>query len=322
MAGFACSSWYFLRFVSPHFSEGPFDPEEVKKWLPVDLYVGGAEHAVMHLIYARFWTKVMYDAGMVEFTEPFTSLKNQGMLISYDHQKMSKSKGNVITPDEMVVKYGADALRLYIVFMGPFEAEIEWSEEGLAGTYRFVKRVWNLFLETAELEDAEFDEAFDRELRYELARTVKKVTKDIDGFQFNTGVAAMMEFLNFLSVNRGKAFSVKSTWRKVQKDFLAMLAPVAPFVSEELWHVLGFTGKTVHTQPWPQWNSQDLVRQTVEIVVQIKGKIRDRISVPAGASKQQIEEIALGRDKIKEHLNGAVPRRVIVVPGRLVNIIG
>ncbi|MCD6588873.1 MAG: leucine--tRNA ligase [Candidatus Fermentibacteraceae bacterium] len=322
MAGFACSSWYFLRFVSPHFSEAPFDPEEVKKWLPVDLYVGGAEHAVMHLIYARFWTKVMYDAGMLDFTEPFTSLKNQGMLISYDHQKMSKSKGNVITPDDMVVKYGADALRLYIVFMGPFEAEIEWSEEGLAGTYRFVKRVWNLFLETAEPEDAEIDEAFDRELRYELARTVKKVTEDIDGFQFNTGVAAMMEFLNFLSVNRGKASSAKGTWRKVQKDFLAVLAPVAPFVSEELWHVLGFPGETVHTEPWPQWSSQDLVKNSVEIVVQIKGKIRDRISVPAGASKQQIEEIALGRDKIKEYLNGAVPRRVIVVPGRLVNIIG
>ena len=322
MAGFACSSWYFLRFVSPHFSEGPFDPEEVKKWLPVDLYVGGAEHAVMHLIYARFWTKVMYDAGMLNFTEPFTSLKNQGMLISYDHQKMSKSKGNVITPDEMVVKYGADALRLYIIFMGPFEAEIEWNEEGLAGTYRFVKRVWNLFLETAELEDAEFDEAFDRELRYELARTIKKVTQDIDGFQFNTGVAAMMEFLNFLSVNRGRASSAKDTWRKAQKDFLAVLAPVAPFVSEELWHVLGFPGKTVHKQPWPRWNEQDLVKQTVEIVVQIKGKIRDRISVPADASKQQIEEIALGRDKIREYLNGAVPQRVIVVPGRLVNIIG
>jgi len=321
MAGFACSSWYFLRFVSPHFSEGPFDPEEVKKWLPVDLYVGGAEHAVMHLIYARFWTKVMYDAGMLNFTEPFTSLKNQGMLISYDHQKMSKSKGNVITPDEMVVKYGADALRLYIIFMGPFEAEIEWNEEGLAGTYRFVKRVWNLFLETAELEDAEFDEAFDRELRYELARTVKKVTQDIDSFQFNTGVAAMMEFLNFLSVNRGSASSAKATWRKAQREFLSILAPVAPFVSEELWHALGFPGETVHKQPWPQWNEQDLVKDTVEIVVQIKGKIRDRISVPAGASKQQIEEIALGRDKIKKYLNGAVPRRVIVVPGRLVNII-
>lgn len=324
MAGFACSSWYFLRFVSPHCSNAPFDLEEVKKWLPVDLYVGGAEHAVMHLIYARFWTKVMYDAGMLNFTEPFSCLKNQGMLISYDHQKMSKSKGNVITPDEMVVKYGADALRLYIIFMGPFEAEIEWSEEGLAGTYRFVKRIWNLFLETADLREIETDEAFDKELRYEHARTIKKVTEDMDGFQFNTGVAAMMEFLNFLSVNRGKAASVGDTWRKVQKEFLTVLAPAAPFVTDELWHALGFGGgnETIHTQNWPEWVEADLTKDTVEIVIQIKGKIRDRISVPAGASREEIEKIALSREKIQDYLKGSVPRRVIVVPGRLVNIIG
>ncbi len=323
MAGFACSSWYFLRFASPNCTDAPFDPEEVKKWLPVDLYVGGAEHAVMHLIYARFWTKVMFDAGMVDFTEPFTSLKNQGMLISYDHQKMSKSKGNVVTPDEMVVKYGADALRLYIVFMGPFEAEIEWSEDGLAGTYRFVKRIWNLFLDTAELEDTGTDEVFDKELRYELARTVKKVTEDVDTFQFNTGVAAMMEFLNFLSANRGKAGSVAESWRKVQKDFLELLAPIAPFVTEELWHILGFGSmeESVHTRKWPVWIEDDLVKDTVEIVVQIKGKIRDRIFVPAGASSEEIQKIALNREKIQDYLQGSVPRRVIVVPGRLVNII-
>ncbi len=324
MAGFACSSWYFLRFASPHCANAPFDPEEVKKWLPVDLYVGGAEHAVMHLIYARFWTKVMYDAGMLDFTEPFTCLKNQGMLISYDHQKMSKSKGNVITPDEMVVKYGADALRLYIIFMGPFEAEIEWSEEGLAGTYRFVKRIWNLFLETADLKEIETDKTFDKELRYELARTTKKVTEDMDGFQFNTGVAAMMEFLNFLSASRGKAASAADSWRKAQKEFLTVLAPAAPFVTEELWHALGFGGEneTIHTQSWPEWVEEDLVKDTVEIVVQIKGKIRDRISVPAGASREEIEKIALSREKIQDYLKGSVPRRVIVVPGRLVNIIG
>ncbi|MCD4706908.1 MAG: leucine--tRNA ligase [Candidatus Sabulitectum sp.] len=324
MAGFACSSWYFLRFASPHCANAPFDSEEVKKWLPVDLYVGGAEHAVMHLIYARFWTKVMYDAGMLDFTEPFTCLKNQGMLISYDHQKMSKSKGNVVTPDEMVVKYGADALRLYIIFMGPFEAEIEWSEEGLAGTYRFVKRIWNLFLETADLKGIETDKAFDKELRYEFARTIKKVTEDMDGLQFNTAVAAMMEFLNFLSVNRGKAASAAGTWRKAQKDFLTVLAPAAPFVTDELWHVLGFGSRneTIHTQPWPVWNKGDIVKDTVEIVIQIKGKIRDRISVPAGASTEEIEQIALSREKIRDYLKGSIPRRVIVVPGRLVNIIG
>ena len=324
MAGFACSSWYFLRFASPHCTDAPFDSEEVKKWLPVDLYVGGAEHAVMHLIYARFWTKVMFDAGMLDFTEPFTCLKNQGMLISYDHQKMSKSKGNVITPDEMVVKYGADALRLYIVFMGPFEAEIEWSEEGLAGTYRFVKRIWSLFLETASLEPVETDKDFEKELKYELARTMKKVTKDMDSFQFNTGVAAMMEFLNFLSANRGKAASAAETWKKAQRDFLSALAPVAPFLTEELWHVLGFgtENETIHKLSWPTWSEEDIQKDTVEIVIQIKGKIRDRISVPTDASRQEIEQIALNREKIKDYLKGSVPGKVIVVPGRLVNIIG
>jgi len=236
---------------------------------------------------------------------------------------MSKSKGNVVTPDEMVIKYGADALRLYIVFMGPFEAEIEWSEDGLAGTYRLVKRVWNLFLDTAELEDTGRDEVFEKELRYELARTVKKVTEDMNTLQFNTGVAAMMEFLNFLSANRGKAGSVPAAWRKVQKDFLELLAPIAPFVAEELWHILGFGSPedSVHTREWPVWIEDDLVKDTVEIVVQIKGKIKDRISVPAGASSAEIEKIALGREKIQDFLQGSVPRRVIVVPGRLVNII-
>lgn len=324
MAGFACSSWYFLRFASPGCSVAPFDADEVKKWLPVDLYVGGAEHAVMHLIYARFWTKVMFDAGMLDFTEPFTCLKNQGMLLSHDHQKMSKSKGNVITPDEMVVKYGADALRLYILFMGPFEAEIEWSEEGIAGTYRFVKRIFNLFRETASINTEETDEAFDKELRYELARTVKKVTADIDGFQFNTAVASLMEFLNFLSASRVKASVASATWRKAQKDFLTLLAPAAPFIAEELWHELGFCceNDTIHKQPWPELIKEDLETDTVELAVQINGKVRDRISVPSDASIREIERLALSLEKVQNHLNGEVPKRVIVVPGRLVNIIG
>lgn len=323
MAGFACSSWYFLRFASPHCSTAPFERDEVDRWLPVDLYVGGAEHAVMHLIYARFWTKVMFDAGMLDFTEPFTCLKNQGMLLSYDHQKMSKSKGNVITPDEMVVKYGADALRLYIIFMGPFEAEIEWSEEGIAGTYRFLKRVWSLFLETAEVKQGTPDNEFERELRFELARTVKKVTEDMDSFQFNTAVAAMMEFLNFISANRDKAPSASDTWRKAQREFLTILAPAAPFITEELWHRLGFGSPedTIHTLEWPVWIEEDLVLDTIEMVVQIKGKIRDRIQVPSGASTEEVERTALASEKIREYLKGAPPKRVIVVPGKLVNII-
>jgi leucyl-tRNA synthetase len=265
----------------------------------------------------------MHDAGMLNFSEPFACLKNQGMLLSYDHQKMSKSKDNVITPDEMVVKYGADALRLYIVFMGPFEAELEWSEDGIAGTYRFLKRIWSLFLETKKPAEGTPDNDFSREMRYELSRTVKKVTEDMDGFQFNTAVAAMMEFLNFMSANRSRAVSAAGVWRKAQRDFLTMLAPAAPFVSEELWHRLGFgnPGETVHTERWPAWTVEDLVLDTVEIAVQIKGKIRDRIQVPSGASDEEMKNAALGSGKIQEHLAGAAPKRVIVVPGKLVNII-
>ncbi len=323
MAGFACSSWYFLRFASPGCDTAPFEREEVDRWLPVDLYVGGAEHAVMHLIYARFFTKVMYDAGMVGFAEPFSSLKNQGMLLSYDHQKMSKSKGNVITPDEMVTKYGADALRLYILFMGPFEAELEWSEEGIAGTYRFLKRVWTLFLETASLEEAEEDGDFRKELDYQLARMLKKVTTDIDGFQFNTAVAAMMEFLNFISANRDKATAARSSWRKAQREFLTVLAPAAPFIAEDLCHRLGFggDGETVHLENWPGWNEEDLVKDSVEMAVQVRGKVRDRIMVAADATNEEIESAALASERIQEHLRGGRPKRIIIVPGRLVNII-
>ncbi len=319
MAGFACSSWYFLRFASPWENDRPFDPEEVKKWLPVDMYVGGAEHAVMHLIYARFFTKVMYDAGMVDFTEPFTCLKNQGMLLSYDHQKMSKSKGNVVTPDEVVEKYGADALRLYILFMGPFEAELEWSEEGISGTYRFVKRIWKLF--QLPLENTAPDPALRKEFRYNLAKTVRKVTEDIDSFQFNTAVAALMEFINFMASHREKAGSAAGEWDAARKDVLVLLAPMAPFIAEELWHRLGYPGETVHRAQWPVVREEDLTQDTVEIALQVMGKLRGRMTVPSGADAAEIEALALSSPRIAEILSGARPRRVIVVPGSLVNII-
>ncbi len=319
MAGFACSSWYFLRFASPHENRRPFDPEAVRKWLPVDMYVGGAEHAVMHLIYARFWTKVMYDAGMVDFSEPFTCLKNQGMLLSYDHQKMSKSRNNVVTPDEVVEKYGADALRLYILFMGPFEAELEWSEEGISGTYRFVRRIWSLFQHPVI--PAESAPRLRKEIRHHLAKTVKKVTEDIDSFQFNTAVASMMEFINFMASIRERAGSAEEEWNRARRDFLVLLAPMAPFIAEELWQRLEYPGETVHNNSWPGVCEDDLEQETVEIAVQIKGKLRDRITVPSGAGKEELETLALASPRVTQILGGNSPRRVIVVPGSLVNII-
>jgi leucyl-tRNA synthetase len=323
MAGFACSSWYFLRFASPHEDAGPFDPEAVRYWLPVDLYVGGAEHAVMHLLYARFWTKVMHDAGLIGFEEPFTVLKNQGMLLGADHQKMSKSKGNVVTPDEMAERYGVDALRLYILFIGPFEADLEWSEEGIAGTSRFLRRLWALALETASPPVAPPDPAFERELRYRLARTVKKVTGDVDSFQFNTAVAALMEFVNFLAASKEKAGSCRQQWGKAIADLLGILAPMVPFLAEELWHRLGFAsgGGSVHSAVWPGWAEADLARETVELAVQIAGKVRGRITVPVGAQEDEVKASALALDRIRELLGGRTPARLLVVPGRLVNII-
>ncbi len=321
MAGFACSSWYFLRFASPRERERPFDPEAVRYWLPVDLYVGGAEHAVMHLIYARFWTKVMYDEGMIDFGEPFCVLKNQGMILGEDGQKMSKSKGNVVTPDEMVARYGADALRLYILFMGPFEAELEWNEDGIAGTYRFLKRVWSVVTETHLAERSEPEPDLQSELRYRVAATVKKVTGDMDCFAFNTAVAALMELVNFLSAQRDRAGAAGIYWREAVRDLLVMLAPMTPFMAEELWHQVGFPGKTVHRQPWPDWDEEDLVLDTVEIVVQVNGRIRARVDVPSDASEEQLREAALSHGRIRELLGDSEPERVIVVPGRLVNVI-
>jgi len=321
MAGFACSSWYFLRFASPWEKERPFDPESVRYWLPVDLYVGGAEHAVMHLLYARFWTKVMYDAGVIDFDEPFTVLKNQGMLLGADHQKMSKSRGNVVTPDEMAERYGVDALRLYILFMGPFEADLEWSEEGIAGTSRFLKRLWALVLESPPGDGAPADASFRRELRYQLAKTVKKVTGDVDSFQFNTAVAALMEFVNFLAASRDRAPSASDDWRKAVSDLLLLLAPMTPFIAEELWHRLGFEGCTIHEQRWPGWSEADLVRDTVEMAVQVSGKVRGHITVPSEASEEEIREAALSSPRIREMLEGRKPVRIVVVPRRLVNLI-
>jgi leucyl-tRNA synthetase len=321
MAGFACSSWYFLRFASPHETDRPFDPDAVRYWLPVDLYVGGAEHAVMHLIYARFWTKVMYDEGMLDFNEPFSILMNQGMILGADGQKMSKSKGNIVTPDEMVEKYGADALRLYILFMGPFEAELEWSEDGIAGTYRFLKRVWAVVNGTADPAPAEPDNDFVTELRYITSRTVKKVTGDMDSFAFNTAVAALMEFLNFLSANRERAGAAGMEWRESIRKLLVLMAPMTPFIAEELWKRMGFGGSTVNRQEWPQWSEDDLVLDSIEIAVQVKGKIRAKMRVSSSADTAEIEKEALSLDRIRGILAGSEPRRVIVVPGKLVNII-
>ncbi|NCB40960.1 MAG: leucine--tRNA ligase, partial [Erysipelotrichia bacterium] len=250
MDGFACSSWYFLRFISPKLATAAFDKEAGKFWLPVDLYVGGAEHAVMHLLYARFWTKVMYDAGLVPFIEPFAKLRNQGMMLAADGTKMSKSKNNVITPDEIVEKYGADTLRAFILFLGTFELEVSWSDEGVRGMNRFINRVYDLISENpggdakAEGKDAEA-------LNRVLHRTIKAVSNDIENFSFNTAIARLMELTNaMLEAVKKTQLASTSLWREVAQTMLKLMAPITPFLAEELWQSVGGAG-SVHQQKWP-----------------------------------------------------------------------
>jgi leucyl-tRNA synthetase len=322
MDGFACSSWYFLRFASPRYDKGPVSPEALSYWLPVDLYVGGAEHAVMHLLYARFWAKVMYDAGLVQFDEPFQTLKNQGMLLGEDGRKMSKSLGNIVTPDETVARYGSDALRLYILFVGPFEVDLAWQEAGIAGVYRFLKRVWAIVNESLDrglpTGSPEADEK--KEIQYQIHKTIKKVSNDIDGFEFNTAVACLMEYVNYLYSVREKMDGFGVIWQEALQVLVRLLSPMTPFLAEELWERLGFT-ESVHTQTWLSWNEEALLRDEVLIVVQINGKVRDRILVPQGSKKDEVLDLAMQSPSVQRHLGGASPDRVVYVSGRLLSLV-
>ena len=338
MGGFACSSWYFLRFADPHNDRAPFDREKVEYWLPVDLYVGGAEHAVMHLLYARFWTKVMYDAGLVPFVEPFTRLKNQGMLLAPDPKnpgvlvKMSKSKFNVVTPDEMAEKYGADALRVYELFVAPFEDTVPWSEDGINGCWRFLNRVYRVVAErpgsfvpgwkACVRQETVSEEA--RALARKTHQTIVKVTKDIEDFAFNTAVAALMELTNqiydFVNAKDGLRYPCP-VWSEAVETLILLLAPLAPHLSDELWQMIGREGYTYHA-PWPEADPEVAKADVLTIVVQVNGKVRDKISVDADAGERELERLALESPKVQAALQGRPVRKVIVVPGRLVNVVG
>lgn len=317
MGGFACSSWYFLRFTSPHYDEGPFEPEAMRYWLPVNLYVGGAEHAVLHLLYARFWTKVMYDAGLLPFDEPFARLMNQGQLMGPDGLRMSKSRGNVIIPDEMVAAYGADALRVYEMFMAPFEQDIAWSAEGINGARRFLNRVWSLYAGTYERSrQADRDDPALERARH---RVIRRVSERIASFRLNTMISSLMEFVNFLGDRqRAGTFHTKS-FRESLDTLMLLLAPAAPYLAEELWRQTGHIG-SVHTQPWPVWDP-DLARdETVQIPVQIDGRLREVIEVARDAGEEDLRQAALAQPKVQQHLAGRELARWIIVPGKVINL--
>jgi leucyl-tRNA synthetase len=322
MDGFACSSWYELRFTSPHLDTAPFDRASVDYWLPVDLYVGGAEHAVMHLLYARFWTKVMYDAGLVGFTEPFARLMNQGMLLSFDGQKMSKSRHNVITPDEVVEQYGADTLRLYELFMAPFEQEVAWSKESISGAHRFIKRLWELAQRTVDAATAAPVEREVPGLDLQVNKLIKKITEDIERFKFNTAVAAFMEYFNFLadSVRADETVLAARAWQDAIRSLIVVLAPFAPHLTEELWWDFGNT-ESVHRQAWPTWDALKLVEDQVEVAVQVNGKVRATMMVPAGASDDELGRLALVQENVVKYTDGRIVKRVVAIKGKIVSIV-
>ncbi|PWW26198.1 leucyl-tRNA synthetase [Cytobacillus oceanisediminis] len=314
MPQWAGSCWYYLRYIDPKNSEALADPEKLKEWLPVDIYIGGAEHAVLHLLYARFWHKVLYDVGVVQTKEPFQKLFNQGMILGENNEKMSKSKGNVVNPDEIVSSHGADTLRLYEMFMGPLEASIAWSTNGLDGSRRFLDRIWRLFVEengevSPKIQDTE--EGTNLEKVYH--QTVKKVTEDYEGLRFNTAISQMMVFIN-------EAYKATVLPKSYVEGFVKMLSPIAPHISEELWSKLGHSGSIAY-EAWPAFDEAKMVDDEVEIVIQINGKVKAKLMVPADAKKDLLEQIAMGDDKVKEQIDGKTVRKVIAVPGKLVNIV-
>ncbi|MGM8049896.1 leucine--tRNA ligase [Listeria monocytogenes] len=313
MPQWAGSSWYFLRYIDPKNSEAIADKEKLAEWLPVDVYIGGAEHAVLHLLYARFWHKFLYDIGVVPTKEPFQKLFNQGMILGENNEKMSKSRGNVVNPDEVVEKYGADTLRLYEMFMGPLEASIAWNENGLEGARKFLDRIWRLLVteEGTLAEKVTTDANANLEKAYH--HMAKTVTNHYENLRFNTGISQLMIFIN-------EAYKQDTIPKQYVEGFVQLLSPIAPHLAEELWEILGHT-ETISYVAWPTYDETKLVEDEVEIVLQVNGKVKSKITVAKSLGKEELEKIAQEDNKMKENLEGKTIRKVIVVPGKLVNIV-
>jgi leucyl-tRNA synthetase len=317
--GFACSSWYFLRFADRDYRDGPFNPEAVRRWLPVDLYVGGAEHAVMHLLYARFWTKVLADAGLIDFREPFPRLRSQGIVHAADGKRMSKSRGNVVTPDEVVARYGADILRIHLLFMAPFDRNVNWDEDGIVGAERFLQRVWRVTRNKKQEARDKEQRAAESELRRTTHKTIRRVTEDVEAFKFNTAVAALMEFVNVLGAH-AEGHGATPAFQEATEILVRLLAPFAPHIAEELWAQRGATF-SVHEQPWPAYDPALIVDDRTTLVIMVNARVRDRIEVAADITDDEARALALTSEHVQRYLNGQPPKKVIVVPGRTVNVV-
>ncbi|RAT96013.1 leucine--tRNA ligase [Brevibacillus sp. Leaf182] len=314
MPQWAGSCWYFLRFIDPHNDKALADPDKLKEWLPIDIYIGGAEHAVLHLLYSRFWHKFLYDIGVVPTKEPFQKLFNQGMILGENNEKMSKSKGNVVNPDDIINSHGADTLRMYEMFMGPLDASIAWSTKGLDGARRFLDRVYRLFVgDNGELNEKIVETSNVAGMERVYHQTVKKVTEDYEGLRFNTGISQLMVFVN-------EAYKAEVLPKKFMEDFVKMLSPIAPHLGEELWEKLGHSESLAYAA-WPTYDEAKLVEDEVEIVLQINGKNKEKLLIASDSTKEQMEEMAKNNEMIKELIEGKTIVKVIAVPGKLVNIV-
>ena len=313
MPQWAGSSWYYLRYIDPHNKKELADYEKLKRWLPVDIYIGGAEHAVLHLLYARFWHKFLYDIGVVPTKEPFQKLYNQGMILGENNEKMSKSRGNVVNPDDVVETYGADTLRMYEMFMGPLDASIAWSENGLEGSRKFLDRVWRLIVDENNKMRDRITTLNDGKLDKVYHQTVKKVTEDYENLHFNTAISQLMVFIN-------EAYKVDALPYEYIEGFVQLLAPIAPHIGEELWSILG-NEDGISYAPWPTYDEAALVEDEVEVVFQVNGKVRAKSNVPRDLGKDELEKAALANEIVQEYIEGKTVRKVIVVPNKLVNIV-
>ena len=313
MPQWAGSSWYYLRYIDPHNKKELADYEKLKRWLPVDIYIGGAEHAVLHLLYARFWHKFLYDIGVVPTKEPFQKLYNQGMILGENNEKMSKSRGNVVNPDDVVETYGADTLRMYEMFMGPLDASIAWSENGLEGSRKFLDRVWRLIVDENNKMRDRITTLNDGKLDKVYHQTVKKVTEDYENLHFNTAISQLMVFIN-------EAYKVDALPYEYIEGFVQLLAPIAPHMGEELWAILGNDGGISYA-PWPTYDEAALVEDEVEVVFQVNGKVRAKSNVPRDLGKDELEKAALANEIVQEYIEGKTVRKVIAVPNKLVNIV-
>ena len=319
MDTFMCSSWYHLRYLSPDYDQYPFDPAEYDYWMPVDTYTGGIEHATMHLIYTRFFHKAGRDMGIMKGSEPMTQLRNQGIILGEDSEKMSKSRGNVVAPDDLVARYGADTVRAYLMFFARWDMGAPWNSSGIEGAARWVRRVWALFTEPAAGGPEPSPEML-RDLRRKLHQTLARVTHDFENFEFNTIVSGLMELLNEMYKARDAGAVSSPVWEEVWDIYLRMMAPVTPHIAEELWALKG-ERYSIHNQPWPEVDEAAAAEEEITLVIQVNGKVRDRLTVPVDIDPEQAKALALENEAVQKFLDGKPPRKVILVPGKLVNIV-